>query len=228
MRRTGQRDLEQRLIARGVDVNVRDPYSGWDPLTYAAWRGDAEMIGLLLGAGAQVYDAKNNDWPALTHAAIQGHTDIVRRFLDQVGEAKARNAALCFAARHGHQATAALLLDAGADLQAKGCLGQTPLEAACETGQPRMIRFLLETGRAAAFPKACGNALIATARDQDLASLVPARAGGGYRLSGLWRLDGADVRGTGGFGKCRSAPAGAWRRPEQQGRPGKNRAANGH
>ena len=169
--RTGQRDLEQRLISLGVDVDVRDPYSGLDPLTYAAWRGDAEMIGLLLGAGAQVYDAKTHDWPALTTAAIKGHANIVRRLLDQVEEAKARNTALCFAARHGHQATAALLLDAGADLQAKGCLGQTPLEAACETGQPHMIQFLLDQGPAAAFPKACGNALIAAAREQDLASL---------------------------------------------------------
>lgn len=170
--RAGHRDLEKRLIAFGVDVNVRDRYTGWAPLTYAAWKGDLEMIRLLLAAGAVVYDAKNNDWPSLIHASMQGHTDVVRLLLKQVDRVEGKNTALCFAARHGHLATVTLLLDAGANMRAKGRLGLTAIEEACEVGQPRVIRLLLERSRIEdPFPDKCGNALLNAAQEEDIASL---------------------------------------------------------
>jgi ankyrin repeat protein len=128
------------------------------------------MAELLLAAGATVYDAKNNDWPALVHASMQGHTDVVRLLLTQVDRVEGKNAALCFAARHGHLATVTLLLDAGADMQAKGRLGKTPLQEACDTGQPRVIQLLLERKDIPVLDN-CGNALITAAREGGLDSL---------------------------------------------------------
>jgi len=171
--RTGRRDLEKRLIAMGVDVNVRDRYGGdWDPLTYAAWSGDEEMVGLLLDAGARVYDDRNNDWPALVHASIRGHAGIVGRLIQKTDQPEARTIALCHASYAGRPEVVRLLLDAGADMKAKGRFGRTALEDACAGGQVAVIRLLLERSPAdIPLLPGCGRALVNAALQGDLGML---------------------------------------------------------
>jgi ankyrin repeat protein len=170
--RTGHRDLERRLIAFGVDVNVRDRYSGWDPLTYAAWNGDDEITSLLLAAGARVYDTRSGDWPALFEASIQGHVEVVRLLLQQVDQDDAKNVALCFAARHGHPAAVNLLLDAGAEMYAPGRFGRNALQEACGGGHLSVVRLLLERSPVEVpLLDKCGNALLTAAHEEDLGSI---------------------------------------------------------
>src|SRR5213592_4849389 len=76
----------QRLLGGGVSVNCRDARGEpWDMtgLMHAAERGHAELVKLLLEAGAKV-DLKNKSCPgedgaftALHYAALNGHSDVI-------------------------------------------------------------------------------------------------------------------------------------------------------
>lgn len=44
----------RRLLAAGAEVGKAEPLRGWTPLHLAAWRGRADLVELLLGAGAEV------------------------------------------------------------------------------------------------------------------------------------------------------------------------------
>src|SRR5579884_863381 len=72
----GHRDVIQVLIKHKADPNVRDSIWGGTPLGSAVEGGHADIVKLLLHAGAKHADA------ALLSAASQGRADIVRVILD--------------------------------------------------------------------------------------------------------------------------------------------------
>ncbi|KAI1205011.1 uncharacterized protein F4807DRAFT_444749 [Annulohypoxylon truncatum] len=53
---------------------------------------------------------------------------------------------LSWAAANGHEAVVKLLLEKGADIEFKDCLGQTPLSWAAEKGREAVVKLLLEKG----------------------------------------------------------------------------------
>jgi uncharacterized protein len=55
---------------------------GWSPLVHAAHRGNAEAIGLLIGAGATVNLGQETGFTALFSAVLEGHVEAVRVLLD--------------------------------------------------------------------------------------------------------------------------------------------------
>lgn len=110
--------LLRDLIARGVDVNAMQ--DGINPLLAAtrdSWHGRPEAVMTLLANGAN---------PQIT---------------DREG-----NTPLHHAARSSDPGVAALLRDAGADIDACNHAGVTPLGSACASGNWRLARFLLERG----------------------------------------------------------------------------------
>lgn len=110
--------LLRELIARGVDVNA--PHRGMTPLLAAtrdSWHGRPEAVMTLLANGAD------------------------SRAVDSDG-----NTPLHHAARSSDPGVAALLRDAAAEVDALNQEGWSPLAVACQVGNWRLARFLLERG----------------------------------------------------------------------------------
>jgi hypothetical protein len=151
---TKQLRVASLLLARGAPVNVVGP-GGRTPLHDAASGGDAALVRLLLDAGARAYRADGLGKTPLDlavelgHRAVfgllkplhlaaeQGDLDAVRRLVkaDPAGVTardESRATALHLAAAAGRRDAAALLLEAGADVNARAACGETPLRLAVE------------------------------------------------------------------------------------------------
>lgn len=130
--------LLRELIARGIDLNHR--HGGLTPLLAAtrdSWHGRPEAVMMLLANGADP------------------------RAADAEG-----NTPLHHAARSTDAAVAALLLDAGAHIDAINGDGFSPLGIACGCGNWRLARFLIERG-ARPEPAEGQPALLAAAAGED-------------------------------------------------------------
>ena len=130
--------LLRALIERGVDVNRMQ--DGMTPLLAAtrdSWHGRPEAVMTLLANGADPRSADADGNTPLHHAA-----------------------------RSSDPGVAALLRDAGADIDALNRAGQSPLGSACACGNWRLARFLLERG---AKPEPAGGqpALLAAAGSEE-------------------------------------------------------------
>lgn len=111
-----------RLLAGRFPAAVSD-VDGWmeTPLHRAAARGDEAALNALAEAGARVEGA-------LDTRRMNGET------------------ALHVAAAHGHTECVLVLLDAGADADARSWLGMTPLHYAASAGHLDTVRALLVGG----------------------------------------------------------------------------------
>ncbi|WMJ70969.1 ankyrin repeat domain-containing protein [Stenotrophomonas sp. 24(2023)] len=110
--------LLRELIGRGVNVNA--PHRGMTPLLAAtrdSWHGRPEAVMTLLANGA---DSRATDGDG--------------------------NTPLHHAARSSDPGVAALLRDAAAEVDALNREGWSPLAVACQVGNWRLARFLLERG----------------------------------------------------------------------------------
>ena len=131
--------LLRELIARGVDVNA--PHKGMTPLLAAtrdSWHGRPEAVMTLLANGA---DSRATD--------ADGNTP------------------LHHAARSSDPGVAALLRDAAAEIDALNNEGWSPLAVACQVGNWRLARFLLERGARAEPVEGIPVLLAAAATDDD-------------------------------------------------------------
>jgi ankyrin repeat protein len=77
----GEKTRIDELIACGGDVNWQDPKDQWTPLMAASWGRWADVVKVLLKAGARM-DRKNvSGDSALTYAVKSGDANIVRQLL---------------------------------------------------------------------------------------------------------------------------------------------------
>ncbi|GAB3736665.1 ankyrin repeat domain-containing protein [Luteimonas pelagia] len=131
--------LLRALIGRGVGVN--EPHGGLTPLLAAtrdSWHGRPEAVMTLLANGADP------------------------RAVDAEG-----NTPLHHAARSSDPGVAALLRDAGAELDVPNAEGVTPLGMACGVGNWRLARFLLERGARPEVPGGTPALLAAAGTEED-------------------------------------------------------------
>ena len=155
--------LLRALIERGVDVNA--VHGGMNPLLAAtrdSWHGRPEAVMTLLANGAD---------PRATDA--DGNTP------------------LHHAARSSDPGVAALLRDAGAEMDALNRDGVSPLGIACSAGNWRLARFLLERG-AKTEPAGGQPVLLAAAGTEE-----DDAAGVQLLLRHKARVDARDARGRG-------------------------------
>lgn len=108
-------DLVNLLVAKGAAVNL----SGWNPLSYAAWKGRIEVAKYLLERGADVDAVSSNGISALMMAARGGHYEMVKLLLWEVADPNLRTdtgeTALDWAEKAGNTEIAELLKQAGAE-----------------------------------------------------------------------------------------------------------------
>ena len=134
-------DTADLLIAAGADVNAKSK-QGLTPLYDAAAAGYADVVELLLAKGAR-HDVFT--------ASMLGKTDTLKAILDADPEsAKAPSkwgwTALHLAACKGQDGAVALLVAAGADVNAKDQSGQTPLATAVSNRHYRTAALLRNHG----------------------------------------------------------------------------------
>jgi ankyrin repeat protein len=141
-----QVDVVRQLIGAGADPTIRDK-DGRTPRSRAAAKGYDEIVDLIDDA-----EAIRQRGQRLITAARAGDTDRVEKLLDQHASIAARDetkaTALVAAAYGNHLRVAELLLEAGADPNAKDDTVQSAyLIATSEVGDdPRLLRLTLRHG----------------------------------------------------------------------------------
>ena len=149
--------LVRLLLENGANVDASRT-DGNTPLYVAVREGHVELVELLLKNGADVNASRTDDGATPLHAAaVSGHVDVVKLLLklDNKADINARKSNLYTplhsAIRHEHVddsraiAIVKLLLESGADKNAKSHLGETPLKLArCRHGDDSDIAKLLE------------------------------------------------------------------------------------
>ena len=141
--KNSESDKVQILIDAGVDPNPPNLYnitgmltnpSSFDsyyrnrrmtPLMWGARNGDAEIVQMLIEAGANPNAYSYNGFTALIHAAYEGHVEVIQKLLDAGVNPNTYSShpynfkilaatALHWAERRGHEDVAQMLRDAGA------------------------------------------------------------------------------------------------------------------
>ena len=173
--RAGHHDVVQVFSRRAESLNDRDE-KGLTPLHWAVYLSDEELVRSLIQQGAKVnipaYDS--------AHAAAQevdkrGH--VVRD--PELPENHAFSySPLHTAVEKGFANIAQMLLDAGADLQARTEAGSSVLHLAAVTNQLSMVKWALESGAAMEAQNNAGNTALAEAikrRHKDVVDVLKSK-----------------------------------------------------
>jgi ankyrin repeat protein len=163
--------------ATRAEVNAREGWYGQTALMWAAAKGHADVVRLLLDAGANVdeYSARV-DVPEPNPGRIAGAFADPRMPTGHI-------TALHFAAREGHTDAVRALIDGGADLNATDEEGTPPLGYAASNDRLEVARVLLEAGAA-----------VNTANRLGATALHQAALSGSAAMIQLLVAHGADVR----------------------------------
>jgi cell wall assembly regulator SMI1/ankyrin repeat protein len=177
------------LLAAGADVNVRttgDSAGGKTPLMLAAYRGRADLVELLLAAGADPHLVAPTGVSALAEAGWGGKTAAYERVMDALLAAGARPdaEALVAAARYGSPGMVRKLVAAGAQVSEMSRWG-TALHLAVDEGRADTTEALLAAGAdpsfrlPAGFRNYPGKTALDLAREKRRAKLVALLESGG-------------------------------------------------
>jgi ankyrin repeat protein len=139
-------ELLALLVERRVDLSGTSSY-GESGLRVLSRIGRFDAVRLLLDAGA---DKRHLEWTPLMQAVALGALADVQAILTQGPDLETRDfwsrSAWLIALLVGDIAKATLLRDHGADTNARGRCGATPLSYAIRGHHPKMLRWLLELG----------------------------------------------------------------------------------
>ena len=135
-------------LNRGLDPDFVADRIGTG-LMIAAWRGDIPMMELLVSRGADVNKANALGERAIMHAAWQGRAAAVKWLLAKgarINSEPMRWSALHYAVFAGHGEIATLLLENGADINARSTNGSSVLMMAVYEGHEQLVKQLLARG----------------------------------------------------------------------------------
>ena len=163
--RSGRVAAVRALLARGADIDAVDAWRGQTSLMWAAAENHVPIMRLLLETGAAVDASSTGGFTALMFAVRQDARDALRLLLEAGAEANARipdpaaqaaarapatGSLLSMAVTIGHYTAAAMLLDAGADPNARDGRGNAILHDLVRARAPQRRvanQFVDATGR---------------------------------------------------------------------------------
>ncbi|EPQ17363.1 Ankyrin repeat and SAM domain-containing protein 1A [Myotis brandtii] len=180
------RDVVEVLLRNDALTNVADS-KGCYPLHLAAWKGDAQIVRLLIHQGPShtrvneqnaleikelkkhgpfdpYINAKNNDNETALHCAAQyGHTEVVKVLLEELTDPTMRNnkfeTPLDLAALYGRLEVVKMLLNAHPNLLSCNTKKHTPLHLAARNGHRAVVQVLLDAGMDSNYQTEKGSAL---------------------------------------------------------------------
>ena len=148
-------EVVQVLIDAGADIDITANFDGCSPLHYACESGSLEGVKMLVRAGVGVRATNNRGQTCLVravHAARYGHIEALRYLVClpevDVNYRQAGNiTALHYAVDEKPRTDVVqVLIDAGADIDAKNNEGRSPLHSACASGELDVVKMLVEAG----------------------------------------------------------------------------------
>ena len=153
----GDVDVVGRLLSLGVDKDCESDsgdgsgYEGGTPLYWAATNGHADVVRLLLDAGADLDKADVDGETPLYWASVKDHRDVVKMLLDagadpDLANNKDEKTPLYQAAESGLEEVVKLLLHAGADPNKHDEEGITPIYKAVQNGHMEIAKLLIKGG----------------------------------------------------------------------------------
>jgi ankyrin repeat protein len=162
-----------------ADPNAKEGWYGQTALMWAAAEGNADIVQLLIAAGAKVAEhSRLIDAPESSYERLEG--DFVYPKSPQ-----GRLTALHFAARAGALDVVPALIEGGADLDAVDAGGTSPLLLAALNGRFDVARVLLDAGANPNIADDYGRTVLFAAADLDMRAvqLRPTAAPAGERAA---------------------------------------------
>ncbi len=144
----GQQEQVAQWLAAGLPADYLGDRIG-SGLMIAAWQGNVSMMDLFVRHGAQIDLVNRYDEQALQLAAWRGHLAAVRWLLDHGASVRregSRWSALHYAAFANRPEISRLLLERGAEVNARAPNGSTVLMMAAREGHIDLARQLLAAG----------------------------------------------------------------------------------
>ncbi|HVS33724.1 MAG TPA: ankyrin repeat domain-containing protein [Thermoanaerobaculia bacterium] len=139
----GRKEIARLLVQRGADVSFHE----------ACALGDAERVAAMLEADASLLDAKSPDgFPGVGLAIFFGHPGIARLLIERGADVAMpadnaqRVAPVHAAAAACDRETMLLLLERGADPNARQQMDYTALHGAASRGDVEMAKMLIDRG----------------------------------------------------------------------------------
>ena len=117
----GNKDLAEKLISEGADVNVRGGFD-WTPLHFVTDGGYRDLVDLFISKGADVNARTAHGWTPLHKAASHGYSDVTKLLISKGADVNVWSdngmGPIHAAAYAGHVETVELLISEGADVNA--------------------------------------------------------------------------------------------------------------
>jgi ankyrin repeat protein len=142
----GSDDKVAVLLDAGAKIDAPDTRTGATPLNEAAFSGHVRVVKLLLGRGADAGIKDRAGFSPVENAIRQHQPEIARILLDHAKDHELANHLLEVAVSRGHADTVRMLLDAGADVDARSSSGSTALYDAALKGDGAIVSLLVNRG----------------------------------------------------------------------------------
>ena len=187
------------LVDQDADLSARDG-DGDPPIAWAAEKGIPDVFEYMLSRGADIR-ATNNSGATLLHTVflrgdkyIDKHAEVVRIMLTRNFDMLAhvdnrRDAALHLAARCGSLEAVKLMLDENLsqrlDINMRGSDDSTPLYQASESGELKMVEYLISKSADVNLPNSSGSTPLHTAAGSGRLEIVRALVDAGANVNAI-------------------------------------------